>query len=156
MMMLVPDAKKCPFCGGDLIIVERYGPTFPRLPAYGWSGDVFEPCCKECGARLGSSFASPDKAIKEWNKRAATDEGDFVVAVAGGHRWIRADSVKEVDCVDISKNPRWFVCSRCGDRTPRGEDLLMPRYCPRCGAHARLLLTKCEKEDLTDPALMTE
>lgn len=55
----------------------------------------FEPCCTKCGARLGSTFASIYEAVKEWNKRAAVDEVDFVVAIVNGHRWIRADATKE-------------------------------------------------------------
>jgi hypothetical protein len=152
-MLLSKDAKKCPFCGGNMFLATRFPYGTPE------PGTLCEPCCCKCGARLGSSYPTTDEAVKEWNKRAAVDEVDFVVAVSDGHRWVQADSIKEHECMDLSKDPDWFICSECNCKSRtvwEGRGLWPPSFCPACGAKVRRFTDRWQHENPTNPAWMTE
>lgn len=57
-----PKLLPCPFCGSEVVGMEKYGKTF------------FACTCFECGAKVDNFYPTPQKAIEAWNTRANKKE----------------------------------------------------------------------------------
>jgi len=82
----MPDKiKKCPFCGGIASIKhKRYKGTLHRCDGFGYWGNkdkvkiLWWVGCFNKGCSIKpSAYGDKDEAIKNWNNRADTLEGDF-------------------------------------------------------------------------------
>lgn len=58
------ELKPCPFCGGDLLVVNDRGDG-------GCEPLLYRPQCQKCGVGLGG-FNTRAEAIATWNRRAQT------------------------------------------------------------------------------------
>lgn len=108
------ELKRCPFCGGEVILETVDGNSPEECYIY----------CPQCDFESGV-YSKPKFIVEKWNRRA-----DNVAPVVHG-RWISWE-----EAGNFVPSPDRHECSVCHDAAQvlvNGFELLSD-YCPNCGA----------------------